>query len=86
VFSTSKLFLILDHSKPHDEKIQYIDAELAGHVYKLDVKLQSLGRSDSSCLLCAFLLSLIIDQQHFSKTNMWYNSLPSNLNAVLGYV
>jgi len=38
----------LDHTKPYDEKIHYIDAELAGHVYKFDVKLQILGRSDSS--------------------------------------
>jgi len=32
---------MLDHAKPCIEKIRYIDAELAGHVYKLEVKLQS---------------------------------------------
>jgi len=31
---------MLDHTKPHVEKMHYIDAELAGHVHKLDVKLQ----------------------------------------------
>jgi len=56
-------------------------------VHKLEVKLQSLcGSGFSLCLLCAFLLNLIIDQQHFAKTKMGYNSLPSNLNAVISYV
>jgi len=33
---------MLDRTKPYVEKIHNIDAELAGHVYKRDVKLQSL--------------------------------------------
>ena len=33
---------MLDHTKPYIEKIHYIDAELAGHVHKLDVKRHSL--------------------------------------------
>jgi len=33
---------MLDHAKSYVEKIRYIDAELAGHVHKLDMKLQSL--------------------------------------------
>jgi len=39
---------MLDHTKPYIEKIHYIDAEPAGHVRKLDVKLQSLCRSGFS--------------------------------------
>jgi len=31
-FSASKLFLMLDPTKPYIEKIHYIDAELGGHV------------------------------------------------------
>jgi len=31
---------MLDHTKPSLEKIHYIDAELSGHVHRLDVKLQ----------------------------------------------
>jgi len=34
---------MLDHTKPYVEKIHFIDADLAGHVHKLDVKLQSLS-------------------------------------------
>ena len=40
--SALKLFLMLDHTKLYVEKMHYIDAELAGHVHKLDVKLQSV--------------------------------------------
>jgi len=40
--STSELFLTLDHTKSHIEKIHSVDAELARHAHKLDVKLQSL--------------------------------------------
>jgi len=39
---------MLDHTKPYVEKMHYIDAELAGHVHKLDVKLQSLCGSGFS--------------------------------------
>jgi len=39
-FSAFKIFLILDHTKAYVEKIHSIDAELAGHAHKLDMKLQ----------------------------------------------
>jgi len=39
---------MLDHTKPYVEKIYYIDAELAGQVYKCDVKLQSFCGSGFS--------------------------------------
>jgi len=39
---------MLDHTKPCVEKIHCIDDELAGHVHKLDVKLQSLCGSGFS--------------------------------------
>ena len=60
-FSASKLFLMLEHTKPYIEKIHNINAELAGHVCELEVKLQILCESTVAflCLLCAFLPSLI---------------------------
>jgi len=39
---------MLDHTKPYIEKIHHTDAELAGYVHKLDVKLQSLCGSGFS--------------------------------------
>jgi len=48
---------MLDHTKRYVEKIHYIDAELAGHVHKRDVKQQSLCASGFSLFVCAFLLS-----------------------------
>ena len=39
---------MLDHARPYVEKIHYIDAEQAGHVHKLDVKLQNLCESSLS--------------------------------------
>jgi len=39
---------MLDHTKPYIQKMHYIDAELAGHVHKLDVKLQLLYGSSFS--------------------------------------
>ena len=47
-FSVSKFFLVLDHTKSYIEKIHSIDAELAGHAHKLDVKLQSVCGSGFS--------------------------------------
>ena len=47
-FSTSKLFLILEHTTSYIEKIHSIDAELAVQAHKLDVKLQSLCGSGFS--------------------------------------
>jgi len=49
--------MILDHTKSYIEKIHSLDAELAGHAHKLDMKLQSLCGSDFLCLLCACLPS-----------------------------
>jgi len=72
------MFLMLDHTKLYIKKIHYIYAELAGHVHKLDVKLQGLCRSGFS------LFAVRIDQQHFAKTKMGYISLPSNLNVIIG--
>ena len=78
----------MDHTKPYDEKMHYIDAELAGHVHKLNMKLQRLCGSGFLCLLCAFLPSCAtlewFDLQHFEKTKMEYISLPSDLNATIG--
>jgi len=54
-FSASKLFLILDHTKPYIEKIHSIDAELAGHVHILDVELQSLCGSGFSLIAMRML-------------------------------
>ena len=45
---------MLDHTKPYIENIHYADAELSGHAYELDVKLQSLCGSCFLCFLCAF--------------------------------
>jgi len=39
-FSASKLLLILNHTKSYIEKMHSTDAELSGHVYKPDVKLE----------------------------------------------
>jgi len=74
---------MLDHTKPYVEKIHYVDAKLAGHVHKLDVKLHRLCGGAFLCLMCACLPSRTIDQQHFAKTKMGYISLPSNLNAIM---
>jgi len=71
---------MFDHARSYIEKIHYIDAELAGHVHKLDVKLQNFVGVALLCLLWAFLPSLItleqIDQQHFAKTEIGYIPLP----------
>jgi len=49
---------MLDNTKSYVEKMHCIDAELAGHVHKLDVKPQSFCGLAFLCLLCAFLPSL----------------------------
>jgi len=65
---------MLDHNKPNVEKMHYIDAELAEHVHKLDVKLQSLCGSGFSLFALRVLAKPYhfreIDQQHFTKTKM----------------
>jgi len=44
----TKLFLMLDHTKPHIAKHTHVDAELAGHVHKIEAKLQGLCLSGFS--------------------------------------
>jgi len=51
---------MLDNTKPYIEKIHTIDAELAGHVHKLDVKLQ-LCRSGFSL----FAVHMLAKPYHF---------------------
>jgi len=46
---------MLDHNKPNVEKMRYIDVGLAGHVHKLDVKLQSLCGGGFSPFALRFL-------------------------------
>jgi len=48
LLSPSKFFQILEHTKSYIEKIHYIDAEVAEHAHKLDIKLQSLCGSGFS--------------------------------------
>ena len=88
-FSVSKLFLMLDHTKPSVEKRSCIDVELEGHVGYINLSWN--GRVCVGvaffCLLCACLPSLTtlewIDQQHFAKTKMGYISLLSDLSAMI---
>jgi len=61
VFSASKLFLMLEHTKPYVEKIHYINDEPAGYVHKLDVKLQSLCGSGFSL----FAVRVLAKPYHF---------------------
>jgi len=49
---------MLDHTQPYIEKIHYIDAELSGHVHKLDVKLQSLCGGGFSLFAVGILAQL----------------------------
>jgi len=60
-FSASKLFLVLDHTKPYVQKIHSVDAELVRHLHKLDVKLQSLCGSG----LFLFAVRLLTKPYHF---------------------
>jgi len=46
---------MLSHARPYIEKIHYIDAELAEHVHKLDVKLQNLCGSSFSLFVVRIL-------------------------------
>jgi len=47
---------MLDHTNPNVEKIHCIDAELTGHVLKLDVKPQSLCVSGFSLFVVRILV------------------------------
>jgi len=60
-FSVSQLFLMLDLTQPYVKKIHHIDAELAGHVHKLDVKLQGLCWSGFS----VFAVRALAKRYHF---------------------
>jgi len=64
-----------------------VDAELAGHADKLDVKCRVCVELVFLCLLCAFFPSLTTSEytdQKFAKIKMGYISLPSNLNGIIG--
>jgi len=52
---------MLDHTKPYVEKKHSIDAELAGHVFKRDVKLQNLCVSGFSL----FAVHMLAKSYHF---------------------
>jgi len=52
---------MLDHARPYIEKIHYIDAELAGHAHKLDVKLQNVCGSSFSL----FAVHILAKPYHF---------------------
>jgi len=59
---------MLDHTKPYVEKIHYIDAELAGHVHKFDVKLQSLCGSGFSLFAVRILANLYYFEVNWPTT------------------
>jgi len=54
---------MLDHTKPYVEKIHFIDAELAKHSHKLDVKQQSLCGSGFSL----FVVRMFANPHHLSE-------------------
>jgi len=74
---------MLDNTKPHVEKIHYIDAELAGHVHKVDGKRQSLCGSGFSL----FAVRMLAKPYHFGVN--WPRTLCENKNGehffTLGY-
>jgi len=85
-FSGSKLFLMLDHTKPYVEKIHSIDAELAGHAHNLTWNCRDCVGVAFLCLLCACLLSLTTFEwtgQEHCENKMGYISLPSILNTII---
>jgi len=70
---------MLKHSKPYVEKILSIDAKLAGHVYKLDVELQSFcGRGFSSFSVC-----MLAKPYHFGVN--WPTTLCENKRGTFLY-
>ena len=70
------LFLMLDYTKPYVEKIHSIDAELAGHTHKLDVKLQRLcGSGFSLSVVC-----MLAKPHHFGVN--WPTTLCENEDGV----
>jgi len=83
-FSKSKIFLILEHTKSYIEKIHSVDAELAEHARKLDVKLQILCGSSFSPFAVRMLANpyhLEVNwPKHIAKSKMEYIGLPSIFN------
>jgi len=77
---------MLNHTKQHVEKIHYIDAELAGHVHKLGMKLQSLCGNGFSL----FAVRMLAKPYHCGvnwPTTLCEDkdiTLPSVLNAITG--
>jgi len=50
---------MLDHARSYIEKVHYIDAELVGHVHKLNVKLQNLCGSSFSLFVVRILAKFL---------------------------
>ena len=79
---------MLDHTKQYAKKIHSIDAEQAGNVHKLDLKLRSLCVSGFSL----FAAPMFTKPCHFgfhlpttlSKTKVGYIFLSSILNSTIG--
>jgi len=67
---------MLDHTKPYIEGIHYIDDELAWHVHKLDVKLQS---SCGSCF-SLFAACILAKLHHFGVN--WPTTLCEHKDGV----
>ena len=67
---------MLDLTQPYVKKIHYIDAELAGHVHKLDVKLQGLCWSGFS----VFAVRALAKRYHFEVN--WPTTLCENKDGV----
>jgi len=59
---------MLDHTKPYVEETRYIDAELAGHVHKLDVKQQSWCGSGISLFAVRILAKLYYFEVNWPTT------------------
>jgi len=67
---------MLDHTKPYVEKKHSIDAELAGHVFKRDVKLQNLCVSGFSL----FAVHMLAKSYHFGVN--WPTTICENNDGV----
>jgi len=66
------LFLMLNRTEPYVEKIHCVDAELAGYVHKLEVKLQRLCGSG----LSLFAVRILAKPYYFGvnwPTTLWEN-------------
>jgi len=67
---------MLDHIKPYIEKMHCVDAELAGYVHKLDVKLHSLYGSGFSL----FAVRVLAKPYHFGVN--WPTTLCENNDVI----